>query len=266
MSNVVSIQSQLTQEVVIWQNAIRAAGGGFEWNSIAIANQFIRSLRNKSYYGKIKYLLPMLGAGINAARVPLIDTFSVGIATNGNMVDADFSQSVGLTGNGTNKYLDTLVSPNTIGVTGGIGFWNIGLVTSGDYRAGATNGAETIRYLMDLRSTSTQFAWGSISNVAVDLNQAITANYYGQQSASNSRILYRNAISIATNSVNDGTGPISTNVWVMAGNINNTGADYANGTCGVFYLTDGTLTAVEITDFDTILRSYLFGPTGKQQS
>jgi hypothetical protein len=48
----------------------------------------------------------MLGIGINAARVPLIDVLNIGAATNTGFADSDFSQTTGLQGNGSSKYLD----------------------------------------------------------------------------------------------------------------------------------------------------------------
>lgn len=246
-----------------WSQAVVTAGGGFASDSLSVAAHLLQVLQTKSYYPKIKYLLPLLGSGVNAARVPLIDTINAGTAANVNFTDGDFSQSVGLTGDGLTKYFDLLVSPQTLGVAAGVGFWNMAAILAGDYRAGATDGGESIRYVMDLRLTSERFSWGAPGNAVVNGTQAIAAHYYGQSAASNSRTLYRNAVSIGTNTTNDGSTPVSSNMYLMAGDIGGAPGSYATGTCGLFYLTNGLLSVADVTDLHATLSAYLMAPTGR---
>src|SRR5690606_9772595 len=95
--------------VAKWANRVIAAGGTFEADSVNIALALHGNLQNKSFYTKIIYLMPFLGGNLAAARVPLIDRLNVGIATNVNFSDGDFSQSSGLTSNGANERLDTRI-------------------------------------------------------------------------------------------------------------------------------------------------------------
>jgi len=246
-----------------WSQSVVAAGGGFTSNSLVIASRLVQVLQTKSYYPKIKYLLPLLGSGINAARVPLLDTFVVGAATNVNFVNADFSQATGLTGDGATKYLDLLVSPLTLGTIAGVGFWNMAVITGGDYRCGATNGGESLRYVVDLRTISERFSWGASSNQVISGNPAIAAHYYGQQANTSSRILYRNAISVGSNTNTDSNSPVSNTMFLMAGDIGGSPGSWATGACGLFYMTDGSLSDGDIADFHSTLSSYLMAPTGR---
>lgn len=270
MSNTITIQSQLTQEVLTWQSRINTAGGGFEWNSIAIANQFIRAIKGKSYFTKIQYLLPMLGKGINAARIPLIDRLNVGGATNTNFVDADFNQSTGLQGNGSNKLLNSLITPGQLGTSnnGGLGWWenNISFAGNGSEVMGAYSNDASNRYSIDLRNFTAFFPWGSPGNNAGNGgNPATNGHYYGNRSSATSRVFYKNASQTGTNSANDSaSGASERNIYIMA--INDGTTFYWPGRCAVTYLTDGTFSSDEIIDFDIVLREYLLGPTGKPQS
>lgn len=257
------IPSRQTIEATTWKNRVIAAGGGFESNSLVLANNLARVLHSRSYYSKIKYLLPLLGKGIGAARVPLIDAFGVGSATNNNFVDGDFSQSIGLTGNGTNKYFNLIITPSQIGSTGGIGFWNRSTITSGDYRMGVTDVGQSLRYTIDLRSNNEICGWGSSANGPSTGIQAISGHYYGRRNSPNNCALFRDGVQIAVNTNTDSSTPLSIPMYLMAGNIGNTGADYADGTCEVAYLTDGLLDNDEIKDFHSVLLNYLITQTGR---
>ncbi len=264
MLNIQTMKRPTPIVVRTWANAIVAAGGGFTNSSRSIATTLINALQTRSYYSRIKYLLPMLGNGINAARVPLIDAANYGLATNVNFVDGDFSESLGLTGNGSSKYFNIPVTPLNLGSsTGGMGFWNMFTITGGDYKAGTTNGDETIRCVLDFRATVHYFSWGSIFNAPTELGVTPAAHYYGQQSAITNRILCENGVQIASNTTSDATSPLNTNIFLLAGNVDGSPISQSNATCGLFYLTDGTLTSDEVADFDFILRMCLMTPSGK---
>jgi hypothetical protein len=249
-----------------WADAVRAAGGGFESNSLAIASRLAQVLQGRSYYPKIKYLLPMLGVGINAARVPLIDMLGVGAATNTNFVDADFSQSTGLQGNGTTKYLNSLILPSQLGTTnnGGLGYWELLFATGGLGPMGCANNASTNSYEIGLRDTSRLFRWGSTSNTASQASVPVNGHYYGQRSASNSRTLSLNGIQIGSNTTNDATsGANERAIYIVGANWPSPEIPSDNSRCGVAYMTDGTLTAADIVDLNGVLLNNLMIPTGK---
>lgn len=260
------IPNRITLEAALWRDRILSAGGGFESNSMNIANNFVKLLQHKSYYKKIKYLLPLLGQGINAARIPLIDAFNVGAAVNTSFANSDFNQSSGLQGDGSSKSLNLLVLPSQLGnFVGGLGYWenNINFSGNDSVPMGMYCAVTTTRVQIDMRSASSRFEWGTNTNAAINSSAPTNGNYYAQSTASNSRTLYYNAASTATNTTNDGSSIDSVAISLM-GTITNSAGNWA-GRCAAAYLTDGTLTANEIIDWDTLLRNYILIPTGKPQ-
>jgi hypothetical protein len=257
MSNIVTVQSQLTQEVATWMAAVNTAGGGFEWNSVAIANNFIRVLRTKNYYGKIKYLLPLLGKGIGAARVPLINSISSSSATNTSFVDADFNQSTGLTGNGAGKRFDLGFTGSSLGSggDGALGYWALS-IGSNPHVMGERNG--DLFCLIFSSAADEAFYWGSGGPVQ-NIVAPTVSHYYGQRTSS-ALTIYRSGAQVAINSMTSGvTNLNNTNMFFMGIDASFT----TNGRSGLGYLTDGTMTSNEISDFHAVLSAYLMGPTGR---
>lgn len=270
MFNIVTAKKTLFQETSTWAARVVSAGGGFESNSVAIANNLVRQIKKASFGPKIIYLLPMLGRGIGAARTPLIDVLSVGSATNTAFVDTDFNQSTGLQGNGSTKYLNSLVKPSQLGVTsnGGIGWWeNNGTFTGNTEPIGCYNNAGTQRYVLDLRATIRFFSWGSPGNAANQATGAVNGHYYGNRSSATARDMYLNGSLIVSNSTSDSaSGTNERNIIVCGADESGGGILSYPGRGALSYLTDGTLTATEIALFDAMLRTYLLGPTGKPQT
>lgn len=263
MPNIITTANRVANETTTWKNAVIAAGGGFEWNSVAIANNFVRRLKAKTYSGKIKYLLPMLGANINAARVPLIDVLRVGTATNTSFVNSDFSQSTGLQANGGTKYFDTLIKFADLGGGtnfAGVGYWarTIGSVGGWCARGGVTGGDQ---YGFYLNNTPRELFYYGDAAGRVDL--AVSASvgcYYSQKSAALLREIYQNGVLIGNNtsSSSDSNSNVSNILLLSDG-----GAGGTDGQCSLMYLTDGSMTSSEIFDFHGILQNYLISPTGK---
>lgn len=269
MFNIQTIKNHTTKEAYLWKALVTAAGGGFESNSFLIANNLILILQRKSYYSKIRYLLPMLGVGIAAARVPLVDVLNVGVATNTAFINSDFSQSTGLQGDGTTKYLDCLIKPSQLGTTnnGGLGFWENNISLAGNVcPMGTFNNANSNRYVIDLRTNVQTFRWGTVVNSAGDANTAINAHYYGQRSSATSRELFRNAASLGTNATNDVTSGASDHNMFTMGDFEGGAPAPWPGRCAITYFTNGTFSSNEISDFHNTLVTYLMIPTGKPQS
>lgn len=270
MPNVIQpIRSRANILTKQWANGVRATGGGFQSNSVVIANNFVSVLVRKSYYSKIKYLLPMLGAGINAARVPLVDVLGVGAATNVNFVDADFSQSLGLQGDGGTKMFDSLVNPGQLGSTnnGGFGWWenNINFGGTGTECMG-NNTSAADRFVLDFRSGLRFFSWGNASNAANSGTPATNGHFYGQRSSATNRILDFNGSLVVSNSTNDAAASAGERSVRLVGSDENGALVYWAGRCALTYMTDGTMADGEIADFNSILASYLMIPSGKPLS
>lgn len=264
MFNAQAVKMRTPAEVRTWSARVVSAGGGFENNSRTIASNFVRALQTKSYGNKVKYLLPMLGVGIAAARVPLIDRLNVGAATNSNFVDADFSQSTGLKGNGGNKVFNTLIKASDLGGgtnNAGFGYWaraiNVGGWTFGSRPAQGLYGFYLNQNPREL------FYYGNGDGSQVDLNSPSTlTGYYCQRASATSRAIYKAGVSIgSTSSSTTDSGSSGANIFLMG--IDTSGSFSTDGQCSVAYLTDGTLSASEILDLHNLLSTLLITPTGK---
>lgn len=263
MPNIVT-KTQMMAETIRWRDRVRTAGGNFEWNSIAIANTFVKQLRVKPYYNNIKYLLPMLGAGVNAARIPLIDRLNVGAATNNNFVNSDFSQSTGLKGNGGNKVFDTLIKASDLGGgtnNAGFGYW-ARQINTGGWTFGSRPAQGLYGFYLN-QSPRELFYYGNGDGSQVDLSSPSTlTGYYCQRSSATSRAIYKAGVLIgSTSSSTTDAGSSGANIFLMG--IDTSASFSTDGQCSVAYLTDGTMSANDIGDFHSLLNSYLIGPTGK---
>lgn len=262
-------------EIIDWKKRVAANNGTLTANSAGIARRIVVNLHSKSYYSKIKWLWPLLGANLNAAIVPLIDRIGAGVPVNNNFVDADFSEALGLQGDGNVKYLETNIHASSLGsnANGGIGWWegNVITGTGHDVPMGYqyNPGPGTDSYAFVLGSSKTEFQWNQdlaannvIANVA-----AVSAHYYGQRSSATSRVLYKDAAQLANSTASDAAAAQGNGTFIVMGdNPNNvqTGGVYCwGGRCAVAYMTDGTLTADEITDLDSVLRSNLINALGR---
>lgn len=250
----------------VWLARIAQAGGAVTERSKVLAYRFIESGQNYSFYGKIIYLLPLLGANIEAATVPLIDVLNRGPATNSGFTSSDFSETSGLS-NPTEaaKYFDTGVKPSELGSSnnGGLGWFEkaIGLGSGVEPLGCYSTGGQ--RFVIDLRSTLQNFRWGTASNGAGNTSSGASAHYYGQRSASNSRAIYRDAAQVgSTNTMSDtASGASDATIFVMG--VNASPKTYWKGRCACAYMTAGNLTTQEITDLHTFLNDFLITPTGR---
>lgn len=261
--------NQIFPETKRWVDRVKSNGGGFQSNSVAIANSFIKILKTKSYYSKIVYLLPMLGTGVGAAITPLIDKNNYGMPTNISFVDADFTQKTGLQGNGSNKRLDMPFYPGNLGITknAGLGVWalNVSLVAGTQYCMGCFGGSTTfgLRFGNTGGDINCQFYWG-VAGFAGISEVRSNSHYYGNRSSSTSRIIYKNGVEAGSDTTTEtAAGDLTTPISSYAVNTSASYLVYWGGSQGIQYYTDGTFTSDEALDFHNIIANYLMGPTGK---
>ncbi len=259
MFNVQTVRRGTPQIARTWAAGVRAAGGGFEGNSLVIASNLARVLQTKSYYSKIKYLLPLLGTGINAARVPLVDVIGVGAATNNNFSNGDFNQLTGLQGNGSNKRLDFLFTALALGSSsnGALGYWSLNLGSPGWVMG--SHSSDLLGLYLDNSTPRVVSYWGDATN-HIDTGPVgpTTSHYYVQRTSSNLTV-YKSGVQFAQTAGATNINSINANINLMAID----GSSLSDGTCGLAYCTDGTLGADDIMDLHPTLSSYLMTPTGR---
>lgn len=262
----------LETETLIWYGNALANGGTFEADTLSILNAFVVQAKAQTWWSKVSYMLPLMGGNLAAALTPLVG-LSRGRPTNVNFVDADFSQSTGLQGNGTSKILNLPFTPAQIGSSsnGGIGTWALnpvdGTTTLPTGMLNNPGGGNRGFYIaLRVATGNRAFGWGLLTNEATAAGAPAVAHYYGQRSSATSRRLFQDAVEIATNVTNDTAGGITAaNLRAMGDDPTNVtaGPRFWGGRDGLFYYTNGTLTDPEITSLHETVRDYLMTPTGR---
>lgn len=250
-------------ELLAWSFGIAAAGGTLAADSFTLASDLLAALMALSSYSKLKYFMPLLGDDLAAALQPLVDPGAIGRPTNMSFVDADFSQTTGLQGNGSSKALVTGFKPNALGSSnnGGCGWWELDLDTggSGVVCLGAFDTAVSQFYgLIPFSgfSPAKQFGWSAFANVAGNNVSSGNTHLYGQRSSAILRELYQSGtLQGGSNTTSDAaTGAGDNFLWLM-GHAN--GPQFWAGRMGLAYFTDGSLTAQEIADLHAALSDFM---------
>jgi hypothetical protein len=258
------IPTILDPETIVWRDAAIAAGGTLSDESIEIANDFIVALKAEAFNSKVKYLLPLLGSNLAAARMPLRDEFGVGISSNTNFVEGDFAESSGLQSDGTTKFLNTLVNPYDRFNSGTMGYgYKEGNPAAFYHVMGwSPNGSEI--YNMNMRPDEARVFFG--------LNEASPASvapgvghWYFNRASNVSRRLYKNGALAHNKTTSDGitTVGFTANSFLL-GCLYYAGNYYVgNSLFQFFYMTDGTMTDGEIAQLHALLETYIVAPTGR---
>lgn len=265
----------LHPETIIWRDRAIDAGGTFNADSIAIADALIRAVNAAPFNDKIIYLLPFLGGNLATARVPLRDRLNVGISTNFNFIEADFTEATGLQGDGVNKAIDILFAPDDVEqYTGlraiGYGWWEtnvLNALASNAYVMGSHDGSQN---QVVFRSQVTGGVWdfqaGYFTGPVVSSASRGRGNHYAQKLSATDRKLFLDAAQEDSDATSDNTALGSQHIALFAfrdippnGGIR----EHYAGRCGVAYVTSGQLTDQEVADLDSLLRTYLMMPTGR---
>lgn len=227
---------------------------------------------------KIVALYPFVGATVDAARCPLHDLRGVGPAmnrgslnSNTGFANSDVGTAVGLQCHKTNSgaYLETNLTPNAVAGTNlflqnpnpaGLGWYerNGSFDTSFVEPIGCYTESGTIsRFSLDLRSNLQAGRWAQPSNNPSVASTAGNSDYYIEASATNLRTLYKDGVSIATNTASDGGSPGSMYSITIGGCRTAAGTVTGyGGRCGVAYMTLGNLGSTSASTLHTILAAF----------
>lgn len=261
--------SELNYYMNSWRFRANAASGTIDNTSSIIARNLLSQLQRKSYFTKIKYIYPFLGRNLAAARTPLIYAGLGGttVAANINFVEADYSLSTGIQGNGSTKLLNTGVLPSQLGTSNNGGFgWietNINFTGSTTETMGCDNSDGSQRFVIDLRSTEEFGGWGLGANFARISIPATNGRYYFQRSSATLRELFKNGSSVVTNLTSDAASGANNRIIYLFGNNRLPSAQCWKGRGACAYFTDGTLSSADVADLDQTLVDYLMIPTGR---
>lgn len=271
--------TNLTTETKVWMSKAALNGGLYTGISVGTADALIRAIQNSTFNSKLLWLAPLLGGNLGTMLAPLRDSLFSGPMLNPYptmtaFVASDFDEGVGLRSLvGSGKMLScgnmTAGSLTVAGATlGGMGAWISELYATGNTMVmGSASPDETSRYDIDLRTKTANTIFGfGLNTESIGLTAfALPGHYYGQRSAANAISFYRNGSTtpIATGAPTS-TSLASATSFVM-GIMGGGRAAPTPYECvaGCFYFTNGTFTAQEHQDMDTILMNYLIIPTSR---
>jgi hypothetical protein len=232
-------------EVLDWISRVVANGGSVSQSTKDAANTFMLALKANGLRSTIARLNLYAGTGLDACRTPLIKDIGAATDTLNNFVAGDYSESTGLTGNGTTKYNDTgttlaqlqAFSGPFLQLPAALGAYvrTSSAVASEAVMGCFTATASRFTYLYT-NSGNAHFAFTDLANEIGAVDATGTGFYLGARAndAAGSGKLYRNGSQIGTSAnlgscifdaINmyvhafnhDGTGPVSFTAQAIAG-------------------------------------------------
>lgn len=247
-------------DALAWATAVTAAGGTYSTPTLDAVSDFCVSAKANGYWSKINRINLICGNNLTAARVPLKVGGGASIDTNVSFVSGDYSESTGLTGNGSTKHLRTGLTPNgtlTLNDTHLAVYNRAPNATGGQIGVGVDDGVSFFQIYSPL-STGTFFSdQYNSSGAAGRVSGAITAPYrllVASRTASNSHVVYKDGASVASNATSGGGLP-NLAFYVFAANSNGTAGQFTAMPLAAYSIGAG-LTAGEVASFSTDIQTF----------
>lgn len=246
-------------DAVAWAGAVTANGGTYSAATLAAVSTFVKAAKTSGYWTKLNRINLFCGDQLAAALVPLKVGGGGSTDTNVNFVSGDYSESTGLTGDGTTKYLKTGLIPSTSLALNDthMAVYNRSSTGSGT-AVGCLNSTSQKMSLTapfsDSKLYSEQY---NATNAAGQLSLAITTPYgflAGSRTASNAHAIYRNGSSIAASTGSGGSLP-TVEMYVFGRNDSGALAVGANMAFGAYSVGSG-LTSSDITAYNTHMEAF----------
>ena len=127
--------------VATYKSRVIAAGDTITEKELSALKDTLSILMQSSGFFKLRELwVPMGTSALTGAMVKIIADSTAGTSmTPNNLISGDYTATAGITGNGTNKYINTGFNPTAAAVqTDGWGFGVFGLNTAGSGALGGT--------------------------------------------------------------------------------------------------------------------------------
>lgn len=237
-------------EALAWKTAAEANGGTVTTSTLAAVSTFCDAIDAAGIRSKFLRVNLFCGDNLAAARTPLYRGASSGGSQYGNTTDtnngpfvsADYSESTGLNGNGTSKYLDTGLTLNTA-YTFGCEYNNVHLTVyrRDDGGTGADVGVADYTAFGDVGPGLIMYPKSPVFQCGDDageyqLSGTRITNTWGMflgQSLSGDGVFLQNDTSILSdtrfNYPNSYSGNTSYSLFVFALNSNGSTAGYSSG-------------------------------------
>lgn len=243
--------------VLDWISRVNSNGGSVSTGAQSAVETLVTALKTAGVWTKIQRMNLFAGTGLAACAVPLINTAGATLDTLTNFVEGDYSESTGLTGDGSTKYLNTgmLASALTANST----HWSV-------YYKRATAGNQQL-HIGATESTNAFHGSAAASNGTIlsdqydastsRLTNAVSAPYgfaCGSRVASNDHKIYKGATQVATSSTGVTGALPARNIFVFARNAGFP-FEYSAGPLAMYSVGAG-LTPAEVADFATAIQTF----------
>jgi hypothetical protein len=238
---------QYNPETVDYRARVIANGGTIADASIDAVEKFVQDCKNALIWDKLLEVAPFAGTNLSAALVKLVHPAGVpGVITNVNFVAGDYSESTGLLGDGTTKYLNTGFNAQThLPDNAHLGFYlreDVG-VAGNRCLIGALAGTD--QYWLGSLSPASQVNARFGQTISATLAASLSRGFYiGTRESNNALRLYKNGALAGS----DGTTVIharpNQNIYAFAWNSAGVAGGYAPAR-GSFYSIGQALNAEE---------------------
>ena len=205
-------------DVQTWVDAVVANGGTVSSMTFDAVTEFVRAVKAAGVWTKINRMNLFCGDQLAAALVPLKRGGGNVTDTNVNFVAGDYSETIGLTGNGSTKYLRTGLVPSatlTLNDTH-MAIYNRASASSVSNQLGA--GGPMIFYAPH---TGSQLISDQYNSTTGRVGPSVIGAPYGflvaSRNGAGEHVIYRNGIAQASAATSGGSLP-TVECYVFAGN------------------------------------------------
>lgn len=236
--------SALDPEAWDWMGRVTGNGGNYTSLSVVAQDTFFKIIKAGGVRPLIYHCNNYLGTGLLSCAVPAIKDKGNTVDTMTNFVAGDYSESTGLTGNGTSKHIDTglnllshIPSVNSLSLAAYIrtntqeSKITMGAVTSGN--------SSSLAYLYIRDTSNIRKGVACAENGARADGTSSLGLWHVSRTSSSLIKLYNNGASLASDTGGSGTLP-NLSVFVHAWNDSSGGAqNYSNRPLGCYMIGAG---------------------------
>lgn len=266
-----SLQRLFHSDTVDYASRIRSQGASIRQNDLLVIDRFVKGIYAAGLRSSLLDVSPLAGNNLTAALTKL--WYPTGVQsnlTNNNFVEADYSRTTGLTGNATNKYLNTGLVPSSFFTSSvSIGVYNRTNTTEASTEISSYNSstAQALNLYAQYSLMGTPYTIFDSFNVGVGLvsgqGRAVVSLtdarglIIGSRISSSDSKIYQNG-NIRHSISSSGGSPPNIPVWYFALNNNGSPAAFSGKSIGFFYIGQG-LTSTQVSVLTAIVSQLMTG-------
>lgn len=214
--------SNLHPSVASWMATVKSRSGNYSGKSI-VANDFmLKALVSQGLRSSIIYLTTYTGLGLNAIKAPLINDSDPTTPDSPQQLDeADFDETVGLTGNGTNEFMlvattqTQIYNQDATNHSFTYGAYICSGTNQNGFGMGVYNGSDYIYLYISNGTGTTFFSTGISGNQISVADSAGTGFYCGSYNTTTDAKLYKRGVQIGTSATPGATYSSGFHVGVL---------------------------------------------------